>query len=281
MMDDTAGLTISSLGRDESSRVPLVRFASTGPDLIRAETSGNATLDQEFQLSPTQQAQLVDMGWHASAGGGDYWAQGSQERETNDLARLTVGALRDVAGVLHPVFLQPDQLAEILNPPAQEERAMTEFDAEDVVATLPVNRDHLSQMVDLELAEVLDHPPVHDEHGDIAMRVGSTMVFLRVSEDAREIIVFATLVHDLTGRSRAAEVLNDLNCEARWVKFQMLRDRVFLTYSVMAYPFVPAHLHQGLRIVSHLGDSIDDELALKLGGRTTFDGSEEDGTTAT
>ena len=94
-------------------------------------------------------------------------------------------------------------------------------------------------------------------------------------------IVFATLVHDLTGRSRAAEVLNDLNCEARWVKFQMLRDRVFLTYSVMAYPFVPAHLHQGLRIVSHLGDSIDDELALKLGGRTTFDGSEEDGTTAT
>lgn len=281
LIDESADLTISSLGKDDSSRVPVVTFHYTGKDRIRAEASSNASLDPEFHLSAEQEAELLALGWQRADGDGNFWFEGSQEHDAARLAGLAVGALRDVAGVQHPVFLQPDQLAEILNPPAQEEQARppSEFDAEDVVATLPANREHLSQMVDLELAELLDAPVMHDDNGDIAMRVGSTMVFLRVSDDAREIIVFATLVHDLAGRSRAAEVLNDLNCEARWVKFQMLRDRVFLTYSIMAHPFVPAHLQQGLRIVSRLADSIDDDLALKLGGRTTFQQDDDgDGT---
>jgi hypothetical protein len=78
------------------------------------------------------------------------------------------------------------------------------------------------------------------------------------------------VVHDLEGRSRAAEVLNDLNVEARWVKFQLVRDRVFVTYSVPARPFVAAHLHQAVAIMSDVADGIDDELAAKLKGRTTF-----------
>jgi hypothetical protein len=65
-------------------------------------------------------------------------------------------------------------------------------------------------------------------------------------------------------------VLNDLNVEARWVKFQLIRDRVFAALSVMAQPFVPAHLTQALQIMSDTADGIDDELAEKLRGRTTF-----------
>lgn len=269
VMDDSADLTIASLGKDDSSRVPLVRYTWVGPDRIRAQASGNDNLDNEYHLSALQEALLLEAGWERDPGSGDFRFEGSQEHDAHRLADLAVQALRDVAGVQHPVFLRPDQLAEILNPPAKHEKS-GEFDADDVIATVPAGREQLVGLVDLELAELLDHPPVRDDNGDIAMRVGSTMVFLRVSDDLREIIVFATLVHDLAGRSRAAEVLNDLNCEARWVKFQMLRDRVFLTYSVMAHPFVPAHLQQGLRIVSKLADQIDDELAAKLGGRTTF-----------
>ena len=83
-------------------------------------------------------------------------------------------------------------------------------------------------------------------------------------------MIFAAVVHDVAGRSRAAEVLNDLNVEARWVKFQLIRDRVFVTISVLSRPFVPAHLHQAVRILSDVADGIDDELAAKLNGRTTF-----------
>jgi hypothetical protein len=80
-------------------------------------------------------------------------------------------------------------------------------------------------------------------------------------------------VHDVAGgRSRATEVLNDLNVESRWVKFQLVRDRVFVITSVPARPFVPAHLHQAVQVMSDVADGVDDELAAKLGGRTTFGG---------
>ena len=98
------------------------------------------------------------------------------------------------------------------------------------------------------------------------------MIFLRTPADGQEIVVFAAVVHDVVGRSRAAEVLNDLNVEARWVKFQLIRDRVFASISVLALPFVPAHLHQAVRVLSDVADGIDDELAAKLDGRTTFGG---------
>ena len=114
------------------------------------------------------------------------------------------------------------------------------------------------------------HPPIRDAEGDVAIRVGSTMLFLRTTDDGQEVVIFAAVVHDVAGRSRAAEVLNDLNVEARWVKFQLIRDRVFVTLSVLARPFVPAHLHQAVRILSDVADGIDDELATKLHGRTTF-----------
>ena len=48
--------------------------------------------------------------------------------------------------------------------------------------------------------------------------------------------------------------------------------------SLMAKPFVPEHLHRAVRIMSQLSDGIDDELARKLHGRTTFDRDTEDWT---
>ena len=104
----------------------------------------------------------------------------------------------------------------------------------------------------------------------MAIRVGSTMVFLRSTPDGAELVLFSALVHDVTGRSRACEVLNDLNVESRYGRFALHRDRVFVQLSVAAQPFVPAHLHQALSALSQIADGIDDELATKLGGRTTF-----------
>ena len=41
-------------------------------------------------------------------------------------------------------------------------------------------------------------------------------------------------------------------------------------------PFVPAHLHHAVKILAETADGIDNELAVKLGGRTTFDDHDED-----
>ena len=272
MIDDSGDLTIGTESVTEGA--PFIRFSSPARDRLRGEAAGNAVLSETFQLDPAKLTAMEDLGWQPpSASGPDgspHFVVEDAQDNSDRLSELAVSVLRDVYGVQHPVFLAPDQLAEVLTPRPGPIEVISEFDDGDVMATIPGSQEHLDAMVDEELSEMFGHRPFRDNEGDIAIRVGSTMIFLRTSPDAREILVFAAVVHDVEGRSRATEVLNDLNVEARWVKFQLVRDRVFVTTSVLARPFVPAHLQQAVRIVSDTADGIDDALASKLNGRTTF-----------
>jgi hypothetical protein len=291
MIDDTADLTIGTESEGDGPP-PFVRFSSPRRDVIRCEAASNAVLGDDFQLSFEQLTRMERLGWQPPTAGGEvsstaevtqptanFWIELPQV-ESDRLSELTVSALRDVYGVQHPIFLAPDQLAEVLQPtPPPIERGpslgVVEVERADLMTTMPRDQQHLNDLVDAELAEMYGHRPIRDAEGDVTIRVGSTMLFLRTSQDGQEVVIFAAVVHDVAGRSRAAEVLNDLNVEARWVKFQLIRDRVFVTISVLSRPFVPAHLHQAVRILSEVADGIDDALAAKLDGRTTF--SEHDG----
>lgn len=239
VMDAGATLTIGALAGSDAGRPPHVVFTCGEGGKVTLR-SGDTTLD------------------------------GTQE-ESRPLADAAVTALRDVHGVPHPAFLAPDHLSDILTPaPVRELPPPDEVDPEEVTAVLPTSRDHLEELIEAHLARQLGHPPFRDLDGDFGLRVGSTMVFVRASQDAREVLVFSALVHDVEGRSRAMEVLSDLNTDARFVRFLLIRDRVFVSLSIFATPFVPAHLRQALGAVSIIGDSIDNELAAKLRGRTTF-----------
>jgi hypothetical protein len=291
MIDDSADLTIGTESESDGPP-PFVRLSSPRRDVIRCEAASNAVLGDDFQLSSGLLTEMERLGWQPPTASGEissaaeviqptanFWIELPQV-ESDRISELTVSALRDVYGVQHPIFLAPDQLAEVLQPtPPPIERGASirvlEVERADLMATMPRDQQHLNELVDAELAEMYGHQPIRDAEGDVAIRVGSTMLFLRTSQDGQEVVVFAAVVHDVAGRSRAAEVLNDLNVEARWVKFQLIRDRVFVTISVLSRPFVPAHLHQAVRILSEVADGIDDELAAKLDGRTTF--SEHDG----
>ncbi|MGH3337369.1 MAG: T3SS (YopN, CesT) and YbjN peptide-binding chaperone 1, partial [Propionibacteriaceae bacterium] len=248
----------------------------------------NAVLGDDFQLSSELLTEMERLGWQPPTVGeehspvsptANFWIELPQV-ESDRISELAVAVLRDVYGVQHPIFLAPDHLAEVLQPPpppiegGASNRTM-ELERADLMSTMPRDQQHLNDLVDVELAKMYGHQPIRDAEGDVAIRVGSTMLFLRASRDGQEVVIFAAVVHDVAGRSRAAEVLNDLNVEARWVKFQLIRDRVFVSVSVLSRPFVPAHLHQAVRILSEVADGIDDELAAKLKGRTTF--SEHDG----
>jgi hypothetical protein len=174
--------------------------------------------------------------------------------------------------VPHPVFLTADDGVGLLEAPQPPRELPASDDRPAIDTTVVVANDkaHLDELVGSQLAVIFGHEPIRDTDGDFAIRVGSTMVFVRVVPDGREIIVFAALVHDVEGRSRAAEVLNDLNAESRWVRFALIRDRVFGSMSVLARPFVPAHLTQAVRELTDVADAIDGNLAATLKGRTTF-----------
>ncbi|MFT4295505.1 MAG: hypothetical protein QM582_08840 [Micropruina sp.] len=273
-MDAGASLRIGSLATEQDGTAPFVVFHCTGGDVLIVEAAGNAALSEEFQLLPEQLAAIEELGWQPPNVDDAYptenfWRSGSQEN-AGELAQAAAQVLREVYQVPHPAFLAPDQLAEILTPPGAREAPSTSFDADDLAARLVSGKADLDRLIESELTELLGHSPLQDADGDFALRVGSTMVFVRATSDAQEVLVFSAVVHDVEGRSRAMEVLSDLNTEARFVRFMLIKDRVFVSLSIFAQPFVPAHLHQALRMVSVVADEIDEHLAAKLRGRTTF-----------
>ena len=276
MMDSGAELRLGVLGPDEDGS-PFIAYACPAMGRLVAHASSNAALADEYQLAPGQLAQMEQLGWSSPSteSGENFTSEWSQER-TDELASLSVATMRDVYGVLHPVFLTADQLADVLQPPGPSEppylssSSPPEEEVSDTHAVMPADAAELDRLVGAELLRIYGSEPFHDSEGDYSIRVGSTMVFVRVPSDAREVIAFSAVVHDVSGRSRAAEVLNDLNSESRWVRFWLLRDKVFVSMSTLAKPFVPAHFRQVVNEVASVADTIDDHLAAALQGRTTF-----------
>lgn len=283
VIEDGEPMTIST-DPDGEDEAPWLRFTALPrarrediPQLF-VEASSNSSLAEDYQLGLDKLDALAELGWQAPSMDDqahptlNFWVLRSQE-ESEQLAALAVATLREVFGVLHPVFLAPDHLAEVLTPAPEvletPERHVV-LAEHDAVATMPRNRAHLDDMVELELTHMFGHAPIRDAEGDIAIRVGSSVVFVRSAVDADEVLVFSPLVHEVEGRSRAVEVLNDLNADSRYGRFALVRDRVFASVSLLARPFVPAHLHEGVRIMSAIADAIDDELAAKLRGRVSF-----------
>lgn len=265
VMDDTGDLSIGLLAADDEGTTPFVRFSCDAARVLTVEAASNSELTERHQLSLDSLQLMAGIGWGPPNVDGEhptsrFWARFDQE-DTDTAAQLTVATLRDVYGVQHPAFLAPDQLADVLTPRPQSLRSGPQFSSEDVTAYLPEGRDHLDAMIATELEQMFGHEPFRDVDGDYAIRFGSTMVFVRSTSDAREVLVFSAVVHDIDGRSRAVEVLNDLNSEARYVRFQLVRDRVFVSMSVLAHPVVPAHLHQAINAVASVADGVDDDLA--------------------
>lgn len=266
VMDSTADLTISVASHPEAALRSGIRFTMVAADQITAFVIGSAA----GRPTKEEAEQLTALGWSAPDETAPQFHTVVGQEDSAALARLATDTLADVFGVLHPVFLEPDQLAEILKGESTWVPLSPRPLGRDEIAVRTGSQAELDLLTDEVLRRRFGHPPLRNEQGDVAIRVGSTMVFLRSSSDAAELLLFSPLVHDVSGRSRACEVLNDLNVESRFGRFSLHRDRVFVQVSVPAQPFVPAHLHQALRAVSQIADGIDDELAARLGGRTTF-----------
>lgn len=267
VMEPGAVLTLSALTAQEGQG-PYVSFSCDQDRTIRSEASSGPT-------GPAHAEAMTGLGWRPAGVDGavpERFTASATQEEAAQIADQAVATLREVYAVPHPAFLAPDQLAEVLTGPSPREAPVHGFPADDLRSLMPTSPSELDALIADELADALGHQPLRDADGDFAIRVGTAMVFVRCTSDLREILVFSPLVHEIEGRSRAMEVLSDLNTDARFVKFLLIRDRVFVSLSLLAHPFVPAHLHQGLETVSLIADQLDEQLAARLRGRTTFPG---------
>jgi len=232
---------------------------------------------------------LTRLGWSAPTcgrGDGDPGAGSANfyldlDRSMADrLAVMTVRALRDVFGVVHPVFLSADNLAQ--DDEAAPDHGMPSSqpspvsDPDEPIAVFPGDRAHLRSLVDEALTPFFGHAPEHDEDGDIPVSSGSAVVFVMVPEGVPAIQLFAPLLCDVTDPDRAAFEVAVLNRDLSFIKFVATGDHVTACLYVPAWPFAPEHLRMMLAVMVEKVGEIGDDLVARVGGRRAIEPASED-----
>ncbi len=263
------------LGEADDGASPYVRLAGfAGGSMLRGEVSGNAYLAPRHALDDRAEALLVDLGWRAPGDESENFFLDVPVSHADQLAVMAVRALREVFGVAHPAFLEADLTDpddDVTQLPVAEDDG-----AVDPPAVVPEDVEHLRALVDAALTPLFGDLPEHDADGDIPVPFGSSLVYVRVVEEAPVIDIFGVVVDGVSDLRRASYEVNVLNRDHRFVKFFLVEDRVIAQTLVAAWPFAADHLRMMLTGMSAKLDQVGDELAARVGGRTALGDDPDD-----
>ncbi|MGQ0629993.1 MAG: T3SS (YopN, CesT) and YbjN peptide-binding chaperone 1 [Sporichthyaceae bacterium] len=253
---------------DLKGAAPYVQVLARGESALRGEVSGNAFLDPRLYLSETQQRTLAAIGWDRPSGTVDESGEESANfgvdlprSAAGRLADMTVATIRAVFDVPHPSFLEMAGAAE-----------PTADDSSD--GSSPTGPDDLRRRVEALLAERFDQPVLRDADGDIPIRSGSAMVFVRVSAELPVVELFSPLLLGVSGDALVLERLNRTNRSLRFARLTWTRGTVLANHEFWADPFVPELFMRAIDMMMELADDLDDSLRPELGGRRFFEDSE-------
>ena len=267
---------------------PYVQFAGFGQDtMVRGEVSSNGYLATSYALVAEQHDLLSRLGWREptlapeepeGAGSANFFID-VPVSEADRLAVMSVKALRDVFGVAHPAFLITGDLQDDTDAAGSTtgnpSMSTVTSDLEEAAATMPESYEELCGLVDVALTSVFGQVPKKDEDGDIPVPWGSSLVFVRVEQDAPVVQLFSVVLSGVADLRRAAFEVNVLNRDLRFLKFVLVEDRVLAQMHLPAWPFVPEHLRTMLTEMSRRIDEIDEDLVARVGGRRASDAEDE------
>ncbi|MCU0297680.1 MAG: hypothetical protein MUF33_04065 [Candidatus Nanopelagicales bacterium] len=235
---------------------------------ILLEASGNPVLDDGWVLDEADRTRLCDLGFEKP--GDDmpnYWVR-LPVTHVDQAASMAVRAMREAFHVMHPSALTSDHVDWPCEPfpPTPE--------AEPVVqppVTYPQSREQLQELIDRALAEVMNQVPHRDSDGDVPIRTGRCVVFVRAFEDRPMIRLFAIVANDVTDRDAALGEVNRLNRATEGIKFLLQGSTVIAAAELLGWPFAQS---QFLALVRHMCDSVaehEDDLVDQVGGRHFLD----------
>lgn len=141
--------------------------------------------------------------------------------------------------------------------------------------TLAVDGDDATAQVARQVLDLLrrisDQPDLEpDEDGDVALRFGSSAVFVRVFGTPPVVRVYAPTLAQVPSDGRVLDILNNLNCDTSFTKWLQLDDTIFAAVDLFAFPLVEAHVLHACQVVGDTADQLDDQLQEVLGGKTFF-----------
>lgn len=252
---------------------------------------GNASLPEGYRLDRAAVADLVALGWSPPG-----VVEGSRESfglvvpvsDATRTAVLVARTLRDIYGAPHPAFLTYSVSAEgdvaVLLPPLgtarphqpPEELPEPEQDYAASLAGRLVGDDPdlpLPDRVQAVVAGLLHTTPdalQMDSDGDIGIRSGSAMVFVRVRDNPPLVDVFSPVLTEVEPTEQLYVKLSELTNRMPIGRLYCTNDTVWASVPVFGRDFQSTHLMLAVQVMTGLADELDDRLHGEFGGKRFF-----------
>jgi hypothetical protein len=217
---------------------PAMHFGRTQTDSIACSSTALAEAVPPWSRDATSMVNVVEepMAW------------------ADHIASVAVTEIRTTWGVPHPTFLHgfdyASEAAEVIDP-----ASAVVTDREDELES--VVRSCLRSATGLDVELSADR--------SFAIVLGMVTAYVYVA-DPTEVRIHAPIVERISGRTRAAELVADLNRRHPRLKFLLVDDRVHVAASVDAKPFVPQHLDDAVHRLAEFVVRVDVPFADHLGG---------------
>jgi hypothetical protein len=260
--------------------------------VVEALAVGNGGLPDGYRMDRAAVADLVALGWSPPGvlpGSGDSFGLRSDVGRAAQLATAVSRTLRDVYGAPHPAFLvylvhdEADQPLDTA-PLATARHEPTIGDVVDLdgldddgalSAALAAAADDvpLEERVRTVVATMskttVDQLQV-DTDGDIGIRAGSAMVFVRVRDNPPLVDVLSPILTEVEPTERLYVKLSELTNRMPIGRLYCAQDTVWASIPVFGRNFQATHLMLAVQVMTGLADELDDRLHGEFGGRRFF-----------
>jgi hypothetical protein len=260
-----------------------VQFAAQGGFGMRLETTSNSYMAKSEQLNEQQIARLIDAGWHTPTGSPaastpendpdgspNYFLEFEKPVPFEVVANLAVRTLSEILRIPHPAFLQYE--------------AFEDAEGEWVAIPLPElglklqepapragNAESLSKQLLTSLGEVTGLNDLDfDDDGDIGVRCGSALVFVRMVDDPLYVRIFSAILRDVDENPDILVRLNDINASETLIRFIFRNGTIHGIADLSAVPFLSAHFAQAFERFCAVADGMGGLLQEEFGGQTAF-----------
>ena len=256
-----------------------VQFAQGGRSGFLAEAVSNKYLSGTSALSPTQDEQMGDLGWMSPTPGStvepNYSRQWPMPVPYDEAARLAIRTLREVHGVVATSQLSYKSFArgghEFAQPSLGIDAEPSSKPKGESHRAMPTT-DELRALVESAVKKFLDIEDVeHDADGDIPIRMGSAMVFVRVVDGQPPLVeVFSPVVWGIAPSPELLEAVNDINMRIKFGKVVWTGRQVMAGMDLSPARISADDIGFACLQVGSIADHFDDELKARFGGTTMF-----------
>jgi len=261
--------------------------------VVEALAVGNAGLPEGYRMDRASVADLVALGWSPPGvlpGSGDSFGLSSAQDRSAQLATIVSRTLRDVYGAPHPAFLvylvhdeedEPIPSAPLgtarHEPTIDDELSLDDQDEDGVLAAALASaadevvplEDRVRTVVATMSKTTVDQLQV-DTDGDIGIRAGSAMVFVRVRDNPPLVDVFSPILTDVEPTEQLYVKLSELTNRMPIGRLYCAQDTVWASIPVFGRNFQATHLMLAVQVMTGLADELDDRLHGEFGGKRFF-----------